>query len=255
VRETLLALHGFTGSGRTWDALAAALAPDVEVVAPDLPGHGANLPDDETAYALDRTAGDLWEMLDRRGVARAHVLGYSMGGRVALRVALARPERVRSLVLVSASPGIADDAARAARVASDRALAADVERDGVPTFVDRWERLPLWESQAALPADVRDGLRAERLRCDARGLARSLRFAGAGVDAPLHDRLASLHVPTLAIAGALDAKYAAIAGELARLMPDVRAEIVEGAGHAVHLERPAELARMVGAFVRGVQRT
>ena len=255
MRETLLALHGFTGSGRTWDALATALAPDVEVVAPDLPGHGANLPDDEAAYALDRTAGDLWEMLDRRGVARAHVLGYSMGGRVALRVALARPERVRSLVLVSASPGIAGDAARAARVASDRALAADVERDGVPAFVDRWERLPLWESQRALPAAVRDALRdalrAERLRCDARGLARSLRFAGAGVDAPLHDRLASLHVPTLVIAGALDAKYAAIAGELARLMPDARAEIVGGAGHAVHLERPAELARMVGAFVRG----
>src|SRR5688500_6765761 len=134
-----------------------------------------------------------------------------MGGRVALRVALARPERVRSLVLVSASPGIAGDAARAARVASDRALAADVERDGIEAFVDRWERLLLRESQRALPADVRDALRAERLPCGARGLARSL--------------------------------------------PDARTEIGGGAGHAVHLERPAELARMVGGFVRGVQRT
>ena len=246
---TLVALHGFTGSGRTWDALAAALAPDVDVVAPDLPGHGANLPDDEAAYALDRAARDVWALLDRRGVERASVLGYSMGGRLALRVALLHPHRVRALVLESASPGIADDAERTARVASDRALADAIERDGVAAFVDRWERLPLWESQRALSPDVRASLRAARLRGDARGLARSLRMAGAGVDAPLHDRLAALRVPTLLVAGALDAKYAAIARQLAALMPVARAEIVAGAGHAVHLERPAELARLVRAFV------
>ena len=247
---TLLALHGFTGSGRTWDALAAALGPEIEVVAPDLPGHGPNLPDDEAAYALGRTAEQVWTLLDGRGVGRTHVLGYSMGGRLALRVALARPARVRSLVLESASPGIADDAERAARVASDRALADAIEREGVAAFVDRWERLPLWDSQRALPAEVRASLRAARLRNDARGLARSLRLAGAGVDAPLHDRLAGLRVPTLLVAGGLDAKYAAIARDLAGRMPEARAEIVADAGHAVHLERPAAFAGLVGGFVR-----
>ena len=247
---TLLALHGFTGSGRTWDALAAALGPDVAVVAPDLPGHGANLPDDEAEYALARTAERLWEALDARGVARPHVLGYSMGGRLALRVALLRPGRVRALVLESASPGIAGEAERAARVARDRALAADVERDGVAAFVDRWERLPLWDSQAALPDAVRAGLRAARLANDRRGLARSLGGAGAGADPPLHDRLAGLAMPVLLVAGALDAKYVALAHEMAARMPRARVAIVPDAGHAVHLERPAAFAALVASFLR-----
>lgn len=250
----LLLLHGFTGSTITWSVLRAALRDRFELVAVDLPGHGrSSAPADSARYALPRTAGDLARVLDALGIARGAVLGYSMGGRTALQFALAHPERVSALVLESASPGIADPAERAARVASDEALAAAIERDGVEAFVDRWEQLPLWASQRHMLKPVaRARLRAERLAQRAEGLAGSLRGAGAGVEPPVLDRLGAVAVPTLLIAGALDAKYVTLARAMAERLPSARVEIVPEAGHAVHLERPDAFAALVGGFLATV---
>lgn len=246
----LLLLHGFTGSGATWDTLRAALRGHFEIITVDLPGHGrSSVPRDVARYALARTADDLARVLDALGIGRASVLGYSMGGRTALQLALAHPERVRALVLESASPGLVDPAERAERVASDDALAASIERDGIEAFVDRWERLPLWASQSALPADVRARLRAERSSQRADGLARSLRGAGAGSAPPVIDRLRALTVPTLLIAGALDARYIALGRAMRERLPDARFAVVPDAGHAVHLERPEALAALVQGFL------
>ncbi len=250
VGPPLLLLHGFTGAGGTWAPLRAALGGSYATLAVDLPGHGrSGAPADPARFALDRLADDLARVLDAAGVARAAVLGYSLGGRAALRFALARPERVAALVLESASPGIADPAERAARVAADAALADAIERDGVAAFVDCWERLPLWASQAALGDDARAALRAGRLANDARGLANSLRGAGAGADPPALDRLAAIRAPTLLVAGALDAKYVALGRAMRRAIPGARITVVAGAGHAVHLERPDAFAALVRTFL------
>ena len=249
----LVLLHGFTGSSETWDSLQRALASDAGAIAVDLTGHGrSGTPEDPARYALPRLADDLACVLDALSLHRAVVLGYSLGGRAALHLALRHPERVAALVLESASPGLVDPAERAARRAADAALADAIERDGVAAFVERWERLPLWASQATLPAETRAGLRAQRLRNHPRGLANSLRGAGAGVEPPVHERLGALDVPTLLIAGALDAKYVAIAESLERIMPRARGVVVPGAGHAVHLERPAAFAAAVRAFLTAV---
>ena len=246
----LLLLHGFTGSSDTWTSLRTALGDTYSTLAVDLPGHGASTaPSDPGRYALDRTADDLLQVLDRFDIARVVVLGYSLGGRVALRFALAHSDRVAAVVLESASPGIADPAERAARVASDAALADRIERDGVATFVDTWERLPLWASQLALPPATRGQLRAQRLTNDARGLANSLRGAGAGVDPPVLDALVRLAVPTLLVAGALDAKYVAAGRVIASVIPGAELAIVPEAGHAVHLERPDAFAALVRDFL------
>ena len=249
----LVLLHGFTGSGETWDALRAALAgqaPRLTTIAVDLPGHGrSGAPDDPARYALDRVADDLARVLDALAVARAAVLGYSMGARAALHVALRHPGRVAALVLESASPGVDDPAERAARRAADGALADAIERDGVAAFVERWERLPLWASQAALPEATRAALRAQRLGNRPRGLANSLRGAGAGAAPPVTGRLGAMGAPALLVAGALDAKYVAIGEAMERAMPRARLVVVPGAGHAVHLERPAAFAEAVGAFL------
>ena len=246
----LLLLHGFTGSAATWEPLQRALADAYDAIAPSLLGHGrSDAPRDPARYAMEECVADLVALLDALGVGRAAVLGYSMGGRVALRLALAAPERVGALVLESASPGIADDAERAARLRDDEALAGTIEREGVAAFVDRWERLPLFASQAALPADVRDALRARRLAGDATGLAGSLRGMGAGAVAPAWERLGEIAAPTLVLAGALDERYRTIAAATAQRIPGARLAVVEGAGHAVHLERPAEHARLVRAFL------
>lgn len=242
----LLALHGFTGSGETWRPFAARW-PGVRVIAPDLPGHGRSL---GLPAGIGPTIELLLALADARGIERFAVLGYSMGGRIALRLALAAPQRVRALIVESASPGIEDAAGRRARVAADERLAQRIEREGVEAFVDYWQSLPLWRSQAGLPAVVREALRAQRLGNDARGLAASLRAAGAGVDLPLGDRLGGLSCPVRCVAGMLDDRYCDHARAIAAAVADGRAEIVPQAGHAVHLEQPDRFATIVQEAVR-----
>ncbi|HET7553499.1 MAG TPA: 2-succinyl-6-hydroxy-2,4-cyclohexadiene-1-carboxylate synthase [Gemmatimonadaceae bacterium] len=251
----LLLLHGFTGAASTWSELLPEFGARRRAIALSLHGHGgSDAPDDPARYAATRAAADVLEVLDMLGIARVALLGYSMGARVALHTALAAPERVGALILESGSPGIADDAERAERRAADDALAMDIEHHGVEAFVDRWERLPLWESQRQLAPSIREGLRAQRLAGRARGLANSLRGLGAGATAPLHGKLGELRdAPVLLICGALDAKYVELAREMSEALPRSTMHVVEGAGHAVHLERPHELLGAVDEFLMEVE--
>lgn len=235
----LVLLHGFTGSVATWQPFVPALATRFETIAIDLPGHGASdAPDDPARYRMPRVVADLGMLLDRLNAERAAWLGYSMGGRVALHFAVAWPARVAALIVEGASPGITGATERAARVRNDEALALSIERDGVPAFVDRWEALPLFASQARLPASVRRAQRQQRLAASATGLANSLRGLGQGVEPPLHDRLGAISAPTLLLAGALDTKFERLAREMAAAVPHARVEVIPGAGHAAHLEAP-----------------
>ena len=248
----LLLLHGFTATVDSWGPLVSRLAPDHHVITVDLPGHGrSTTPPHPSRYGLDAFADDLAAVLDLLAIRRAIVLGYSMGGRAALKFALQHPRRVQALVLESTSPGIADPAERSQRQQSDLRLAELLERDGITRFVDHWERLPLWASQATLGADARAALRAQRLGQSPVGLANSLRGAGQGVDPPVADRLAELRVPVLLLAGALDSGYVSFARSMAAALRDARVEIVPAAGHAVHLERPEEYVALVKRFVIG----
>lgn len=246
----LLLLHGFTGSAAGWGPLAAAWAPFFTTLSVDLPGHGRSAsPAEVAAYTMAATVADLVAVLDRKGIPRAHVLGYSMGGRVALALAVAHPERIGALVLESASPGLADAGERAARVAADAALAERIEREGVPAFVDYWENLPLWAGQARLSADARAALRAGRLQNNPVGLANSLRGLGTGSQSPLWDRLGDLACPTLLVAGYDDAKFSDLARRMAEAIPNNELLLAHNAGHAVHLEQPAVFARLVRDFL------
>ncbi|MGD8682993.1 MAG: alpha/beta fold hydrolase [Chloroflexota bacterium] len=246
----LLLLHGFTGSARGWSGLLDAWTDRHRVVAPDLLGHaGSDAPGEPAAYALERQAEGLRDLLDLLGASPATVLGYSLGARLALVLALDHPATVERLVLESPSAGIADPLERAARRAADEQLAADIERAGVEAFVDQWEALPLFASHADLPADVRAAQRQQRLRHSAVGLAGSLRGAGQGAMAPLHDRLGSLVVPTLVIAGGLDDTGCTRARVVADRIPGAILEIVGGSGHTPHLERPAEFLRIANSFL------
>ena len=229
--------HGFTQTLAAWGAVGERLARRWEVVRIDLPGHGGS---GGVRVGFPEAAA----MLGACGGVATYV-GYSLGGRLCLRLALDRPDLVRGLVLVGASPGIADPDARAERGAADEALAGRIEREGVAAFLDRWLAGPLF---ATLPAEAAG--RVDRLANTAAGLAYALRRLGTGAQEPLWDRLPTLRPPTLLVAGALDAKFAAIAGEMAAAIgPHARVALVPGAGHAVHLERPAELAALVEEFL------
>lgn len=246
----VLLLHGFTGSSENWQPLQAALADGYRVIALDLPGHGqSEAPSNPARYRMAAVAADVGALLDHLQSGPAHLLGYSMGGRLALYLALTEPHRWRSLILESASPGLAAAAARAERRARDEALAAWIEAEGIEAFVDRWEALPLFASQRRLPDRVRRQHRAGRLRNRPEGLANSLRGMGTGVQPSLWAQLAKLSLPALLIAGALDEKFVGIARQMTGLLaarpPHPRLEIVPEAGHTVHLERPAEYASLV----------
>jgi 2-succinyl-6-hydroxy-2,4-cyclohexadiene-1-carboxylate synthase len=226
-------VHGFTQTLAAWGPVAARLARRWQVVRVDLPGHGGS---GGARVGFEEAAG----LVGEAGGAGVYC-GYSLGGRLCLRLALDRPELVQGLVLVGASPGIADPEGRAERRAADEALARRVEREGVAAFLDRWLAGPLF---ATLPAEAAG--RADRLANTPEGLAYALRRLGTGAQEPLWDRLGGLGPPTLLVAGDRDPKFAALAGRMAAAIgPQARVALVEGAGHAVHLERPAELAALI----------
>lgn len=246
----LLLLHGFTGSAAGWAQHAVAFARQARVIAVDLLGHGlSEVPETPARYTVEHGVQDLLALLDRLDVQSADLLGYSMGGRLALRLAIVAPERCGRLVLESASPGIADPLERAARVVSDEALAASIERAGLGVFVEQWERQPLFASQSSLPAEVRAGLRAERLRNSPRGLASNLRGMGTGRQEPLWDKLQAIRAPTLIIVGQLDDRYRQLGAAMEMVISSARLAIVPHAGHAVHLEQPAAFQQLVTGFL------
>lgn len=246
----VILLHGFSGSMESWAELAPTLGETHRTLTIDLLGHGASTsPQSAERYAFRQMLADLVALADSLQIRNAAWLGYSMGGRLALGMAIEFPEYVNALILESASPGIADHEERQQRSIADNALADQIEQGGVPAFVDRWERLPLWKSEANLAPGIRERLRAQRLRNNATGLAGSLRGTGTGAQPSYWDRLPALHCPTLVITGELDEKFSTIGSAMADRMPNAALAIVPGAGHAVHREAPGAMRDQVCRFL------
>ncbi len=242
----LLLLHGFTGNRQTWQPLVPALAARHTLVMVDLIGHGASdAPADPARYAIEQCVADLLALLDYLHLAQIDLCGYSMGGRIGLLLAAGAPERVGRQVLIGASPGLANPAERAARLASDEALAERIEREGLEWFVDYWATQPIFATQQRLPAAVRAAQREQRLAGSARGYANALRGMSVGRQPSLWTALPAIATPTLLVTGALDEKFCAIGAQMATLMPYARHVIVPDAGHAVHLEQPEVVAGLM----------
>ena len=230
-------VDGFTQTGGAWSVAAPAHPAGRSYhTAPS----GASSFED-AAFTLGWQTNYL-EREDR--LERTDYVGYSQGGRLCLQLALDRPEVVHRLVLVSASPGIADPAERATRRAADDRLAQEIERDGVDAFVERWLAQPLF---ATLPRD-RAGIDERKSRNTVASLTYQLRVLGQGVQPSNWDRLGELRMPVLLIAGELDAKYVDIAQRMAERIADARVEIVPGAGHACHLEQPEHVAHLLASW-------
>jgi 2-succinyl-6-hydroxy-2,4-cyclohexadiene-1-carboxylate synthase len=230
-------VHGFTQTARCWGPFADELVrAGNEVLAVDAPGHGGS-----GSIHTDLPEGS------RRIAAvggRGTYIGYSMGARYALRLALDQPDLVDALVLIGGTAGIEDPGERAERRAADEARAARLEAVGVAAFVDEWLQLPLFST---LP-DHR-AFREERLRNTVPGLASSLRLAGTGAMGPLWSRLASIEVPVLLVTGEHDTKFTAIAQRMVHEMdPHAWAAVVSDVGHSVHLEQPETAARLVSSW-------
>jgi 2-succinyl-6-hydroxy-2,4-cyclohexadiene-1-carboxylate synthase len=233
---TVLLLHGFTNTGASWNPVVTALAERYRALAPDIRGHGAA--SESEPVTLEAVIDDVASLAPERFT----LAGYSMGGRIALHGALALADRVEGLILIGASPGIADPAERADRRAADERLAAEVERSSIAEFAVRWAATPVLAGQ---PPAIVEAIYADRLRNTPAGLARALRGLGTGALPSLWGRLGELAMPVALVVGERDAKFRAIAGEMEARIAGGEMVVVPGAGHAVHLEAPETVAEII----------
>jgi 2-succinyl-6-hydroxy-2,4-cyclohexadiene-1-carboxylate synthase len=243
----LVVLHGFTQTGRLWGDFGARLEKEFSVVAVDLPGHAGS---DQVRADLPAAGGLVAEAVrEVLGESPCALLGYSLGARVGLHVALGTDLGISHLVFIGVTAGLEDEGLREERRAADEALADQLEAsDDIGPFVDRWLRGPMFNRLT----DTGAADRTERLRNSAAGLASSLRLCGTGTQVPSWDRLGSLTPPVLALAGTDDARFAGHALRVAQLAPRGAATLVPGGGHAVHLAQPAQAARLVCHWLRSV---
>lgn len=227
----VLFLPGFMQHAETWSEVAGPV--------------GERYPSVVAALS-SWTFGERLRELREVSVPGDVLVGYSLGGRTALHAALAEPERYGGIVVLGASGGIDDPAARAERVRADEDLAAWMETSSIEDVVARWERNPVFATQPAALVDLQ---RPGRLRHDPRALAQLLRTGGQGALGPIWSRLAELRTPLLALAGELDRPYVAAARRIAAIAPNAVARSIPGAGHAAHLEAPVATAAALTEFL------
>jgi 2-succinyl-6-hydroxy-2,4-cyclohexadiene-1-carboxylate synthase len=239
--ETLVLLHGFGGTRRAWDPVVGLLDRErYKPLALDLRGHGDRA--SERPVSFEGCVDDVLASAPPRFA----LCGYSLGGRIALHVALAAPERIRRLVLVASTAGLEDPAARAARRAADSALAAEIEGLDAKAFAERWMAQPLFAGTASAAARP---WREDLLRNDPRSLAAALRGIGTGEMTPLWDRLGALTMPVTVVVGEQDPKFVALGERLAAALPDARVVRVAGAGHGLPREDPGAVAAAIDGHV------
>jgi 2-succinyl-6-hydroxy-2,4-cyclohexadiene-1-carboxylate synthase len=244
----VLFLHGFMGRAGDWRGVSTGLGERLFRIAVDLPGHGASTGMPPDRYTMGGAARSVLEVLDGAGVDRATIVGYSMGGRLALYLALRHPDRCASLFLESASPGLEGTGERAARRRADEEKATRLEGGDFEGFLHDWYRQPLFAPLAWDEHLLRRTIE-DKGRNDPAELAKSLRGLGTGSQPPLWGELPNLRVSALAVAGGLDEKFVGVSHRMASRAPGMRAAVVPGAGHNVHAEAPTAYLSSLEGFL------
>lgn len=246
-KETIVFLHGFTGRKETWKTFIESLRESYRVIAIDLPGHG------ETKTKIPRTmemvVDDLRYIFEKLNLQAIHLMGYSMGGRVALAYALTYPKTILTLTLESASPGLHQEQERAKRRARDLKLIRHLEKEGLQSFINFWENIPLFKTQQKLSKRSKEQVRQERLSQSVKGLMESLRYMGTGQQPSFWNNLQFLNCPVLLIVGQLDEKFVRLNEQMKQHLLEATLTIIEQVGHTVHLEAPKLFLQTIKSFI------
>jgi len=247
-RPVILFLHGFLGSGAEWEDIVSFLADDYRCLTVDLPGHGktAGL-NREPDWGMENTAAAVITLLNELTIEKCFLVGYSMGGRLALYLILRYQQYFSKVVLESASPGLKTAAERQERIARDNLLADKLENGDFEKFLTDWYRQPLFRDLLNHPR-FREMFK-KRLKNDPTGLAKSLREMGTGCQSSLWDKLPQNKIPLLLVVGEKDAKFRSIADGMASLCSTATVEVIKGCGHNVHFEEPGKFATEVEKFL------
>ena len=248
--EPLLLLHGFTGNSDTWTETIDYLKEHYTCIAVDIIGHGrSSCPADEERYNIELAARDMNELMNKLGHFKFHLLGYSMGGRLALTIAALFSNSVKSLLLESASPGLKTSEERLQRKKADANLAEKIEQEGIESFEKYWSEIPLFATQQKLPQEKRTAIRQQRLQNSVVGLSCSLKGMGTGSQPSWWGALSDLSMSVLLVTGTEDRKFTKIASQMVQLIPSAVWKEINGAGHAIHVEDSAKFGTIIKEFL------
>lgn len=246
----LLFLHGFLGGKEDWNESLTALEDTYLCVSVDLPGHGSTLVNGiDKYYSMPHVAWGVTNFLNQLQIKKCHLAGYSMGGRLALYLAVKYPEHCNKIIIESSSPGLKTKAECRVRRQRDRALAQKLETENFEKFLKEWYAQPLFTTLKKDPVKFRK-LFKRRLKNDPLLLARSLKLMGVGVQPSLWDDISAISSPLLFIAGDLDSKFKELALEMGNLCPQAKVCIIKNCGHNVHFEKPQEYFDTVRQFLK-----
>lgn len=246
----LVLLHGFMGSLQDWkEEIIPVLSKDYFCIALDLPGHGKTETERKDEYRMDRCAANITALMDILSVSQAHIVGYSMGGRLALYMAVHFSGRVGRVVIESGSPGLRSEADRRARMEQDGKLKEKIRGMSMERFLEDWYQQPLFATMDKASARYKSMVQ-RRLRNDPQRLGLSLEYMGTGVQPSLWDKLDKIRSPLLLMTGEHDEKFRQVASEMAGLCPTATLAVVRGAGHCVHFDNPTEYIEQVSLFLK-----
>lgn len=250
--EPLVLLHGFTGSMMTWKNFVSKWKNNFQIITIDLPGHGKTYT--KKPKSMKSFSDDLMKLLNHLSIEKAHIIGYSMGGRTALSFYHYYPEAVSSLTLASASPGLKTESERKKRIENDMKLANKI-KEGLTQFVNFWESIPLFSSHNRLSDKVKKELRDERLMQSPQGLIDSLLHMGTGVQQSWWNDLNKINIPVHLIVGELDHKFVNINNEMNDMILNSKFTIINQAGHTPHIEQPEKFDKIVMTFIKNIKNT
>jgi 2-succinyl-6-hydroxy-2,4-cyclohexadiene-1-carboxylate synthase len=248
--DPLLLLHGFTGDTSTWLPFCENWGKHSKLIIPDLIGHGkTDAPQNADRYQIEVAAKDLLHILEKLDCKKVDVLGYSMGGRLALTFAILYPEKVNRLILESSSPGLLTETERLERRMKDGELADFIIEKGMENFVDYWENIPLFSTMRHLPQKIKDKVRQQRLSHSPQGLANSLIGMGTGAQPSWWGELERVDTQVLLLTGEKDKKFCRIAEKMQKLLKNSNWKVVENSGHALHVEVKEKFGTIVSEFL------
>lgn len=246
----LVLLHGFTGDSTTWRPFFSQWSKEHRLIAIDIIGHGkTDSLNDLNRYDIVSVTHDIKQILEHLEIEKAHFLGYSMGGRLALSFAVQYPQYIHKLVLESSSPGLVTEQERENRRIQDHKLSGFIRENGIDSFVEYWSNIPLFSTQKNLPVHRQKEIKEQRLQNSVTGLCNSLIGMGTGAQPSWWQYLSEIEADTLLLTGALDQKFCLIAEKMKKEINHVRWITVEECGHAIHVEKTEKFGTIVNRFL------
>jgi 2-succinyl-6-hydroxy-2,4-cyclohexadiene-1-carboxylate synthase len=248
--DSVFFIHGFTGCAADWASVVSLLNNNFNYYLVDLVGHGkSDSPEEKQHYSINSIVNQLKEVMLSFPSNKIVLVGYSMGGRIALNFAMDNTSLLKGLILESSSAGIREENLRIERIQQDEKLAEFIENNPIDKFIDYWMNIDLFKTQRRLPNEMLSQIRDRKLENNKVGLANTLRYSGTGIMKPLYGNLKDIPFRTLLLSGELDARYTDINSEMVKLFTEAEHKIIKNAGHNTHLEEPLRFIEEINKFL------